>query len=60
MEEKRNAYNIFDGKREGKRPPSLGCVDWIHVAQDRIQWLARNFDLPYTKQKANYYALRFN
>jgi hypothetical protein len=54
----RNAYKIFFGKTEGKRPfgrsrrrcednirmdlKEMGWegVDWIHLAQDRDQWLA--------------------
>jgi hypothetical protein len=55
MEKKRNAYRIFVGKPEGKRP--LGRprhewiiikwileredrMDWINLAQDRDQWRA--------------------
>jgi hypothetical protein len=51
--EKRNAYRIFVGKPEGKRPLGKsrhkwvdnikirwGGTDWIDLAQDRGQWKA--------------------
>jgi hypothetical protein len=53
MREKRNAYRIFVGKPEGKRPlgrprrrwvdnirMDLGEVGWSDVAQDRNRWRA--------------------
>jgi hypothetical protein len=43
----RNAYNVLAGKTEGKKPLRnsvkiyLMCesVEWIHLAQDKVQWL---------------------
>jgi hypothetical protein len=54
MGEKRNAYRLFVGKPEGKRPlgrprrsgwvdnirMDLGEVDWISLAKDRNRWRA--------------------
>jgi hypothetical protein len=51
MEEKRNAYRILMGKREGKplgrprikmdlREIEWDGMDWIDMAQDRDQWMA--------------------
>jgi hypothetical protein len=55
IEVKLNAYRIFVGKPEGKRPLGrwvdnikmdfggigLDGMDWIDLAQDRDQWRAR-------------------
>jgi hypothetical protein len=30
----------FLGKPEGKRPRGRFSMDWIHLAQDKIQWWA--------------------
>jgi hypothetical protein len=54
MGEKKNAYRLFVGKPEGKRPRrrwvniirmdlgevGWGDVDWIGLAQDRNRWRA--------------------
>jgi hypothetical protein len=46
MQEARNAYTVLIRKPEGKRPledlGTDGCedIDWIHLAEDRGQWLA--------------------
>jgi hypothetical protein len=51
MGERRNVYRVLVGKPEGKRPLErprrrwedgikMGCVEWIHLAQDRDRWRA--------------------